>query len=146
MKKKKLEEEVVCGAEPVRQIKTILDTMEKKVMKAKDDLSYSVDLIEDLLHRLEFEDLTFVEQRQCAQQIREARIARRNAKNTLDAFNQIYLTLDRCGVIKGVQQALREAEMADRQRVHKVYCPRVLDAKKFFPKSSIYGKEKRSGG
>jgi hypothetical protein len=82
-------------------------------------------ILTDLEHEIELLPLDRVALRRRAELMRDTRRRRRKAKDELETLTEICRTLEKLGAVRAVDEAVRAAEQADRNRDKRQYKPRV---------------------
>jgi hypothetical protein len=113
---------------PTERIRAIQDEMqrfERERAEAQKTVSTCEGEMIDLEHEIELAPLNRVELRKCAERLRDVRQTRRRAKDKLETLSEIMRILDKTGAIRAVDEAVRAAAQADRNRETREYRPRV---------------------
>jgi hypothetical protein len=116
---------VVSATERVKRFSDEINSMAQEVLVARSKVAQTEGEIMDIEHELELESLNAVELVKLAVLLRDARRARRRAKDTIETIDPILQRFDRCGVVRAIQDALREAEVLDKRMDSREYTPRV---------------------
>lgn len=82
-------------------------------------------ILTDLEHEIELLPLDRVALRRRAELMRDTRRRRRKAKDELETLTEICRTLEKLGAVRAVDEAVRAAEQADRNRDKRQYKPRM---------------------
>lgn len=109
----------------LKRIAAEMDMLCADQKRAKDALAAAEGELNDLEHEIELMELNAIQLRKRAERIRDVRRARRQAKDALATLDPMMQTFERCGVVKGIQQAAREAELAEKRNGTRQYYPRV---------------------
>jgi len=117
----------VCKAkEYIGQISTIYDNMQKEYKNLSTENSKTDLMMQDILHKIEFENFNACEGYKLAKQIKDVRAERRQYKNELEAMQSLMDSIK--PVIKTVRNAENKVIEIERKQKVRTYKPKVLKA------------------
>lgn len=106
----------------------MLKTAEDENRVSRDNVAYADKLLQDLLHKLELEDLKYTERAKLATELKKSRKNRRIAKDTIDITEPILAWLaDNKKAVEQLKQLLGRVRKINEARVDRKYNPRVMN-------------------
>ena len=117
----------MCKAkEYIKQISNIYDNMQKEYKNLSTENSKTDLMMQDILHKIEFENFNACEGYKLAKQIKDVRAERRQYKNELEAMQSLMDSIK--PTIKTIKKVEGKVIEIERKQKAKTYKPRVLKA------------------
>lgn len=125
----------IAFSNQLAEICALMDQTRKDYTWNLQEISDCEKLTQDLLHRLELEDLTYNERAKLATELRDCRRRRRNLKNQVEIMEPLaqFLSTDlgHSG-LKQLKEALGKTRKAEDRQSLRCYQPRILDMEPIF--------------